>query len=143
MLDDVLGSERKFGDAALNCSWGLCWRPVHCTKAPPPARRGCRQRYHPVAQGGLLGRLGGLLQRFQQNGLADAIHSWMGPGQNQATTPNQLGSALGSDIVKTLAARSGLSEQELTSQLSKIPPTVVDRLTSRPLPTETEISRSG
>jgi len=88
--------------------------------------------------------LGGLLQRFQQDGLGDVINSWVGPGQNQAITPSQLDSTLGSDIIKTLATQSGLSEQELTSQLSKILPGVVDKLTlNGRLPTEAEISRSG
>jgi uncharacterized protein YidB (DUF937 family) len=65
-------------------------------------------------------------------------------GPKSSDHANQLGSALGSDILKTLAARSGLSEQELTSQLSKILPGVVDRLTPNGrLPTETEIFRSG
>jgi uncharacterized protein YidB (DUF937 family) len=43
--------------------------------------------------------------------------------------PGQLGSILGPTIIKTLAQRSGLSEEELTKQLSQILPGVVDKLT--------------
>jgi len=79
--------------------------------------------------GGLLGGLGGLLNRFQQNGHDDVIKSWIGTGENKPIAPRQLGSALGSDVVKSLAQRSGLSEEELMAQLSQILPGVVDKLT--------------
>jgi uncharacterized protein YidB (DUF937 family) len=36
----------------------------------------------------------------------------------------------GSDVVRSLAQRSGLSEQELMAQLSQILPGVLDRLTT-------------
>jgi uncharacterized protein YidB (DUF937 family) len=79
--------------------------------------------------GGLLAGLGGLLQQFQQNGLGNVVNSWIGSGQNQPVQPGQLGTALGPNIIKTLAQRSGLSEEELTKQLSQILPGVVDKLT--------------
>jgi uncharacterized protein YidB (DUF937 family) len=59
----------------------------------------------------------------------------------QPVSPNQLGPALGSDVIKTLAQRSGLSEEELTQQLSQILPGVVDKLTpAGRLPTVAELS---
>src|SRR6516225_2489193 len=78
--------------------------------------------------GGLLGGLGGLLDKLQKGGLGDVANSWIGSGQNQPVSPKQLGPALGPDIIKTLA-RSGLSEEELTKQLSQILPGLVDKLT--------------
>ena len=79
--------------------------------------------------GGLLGGLGGLVDKFQKGGLGDVVNSWVGHGQNQPVTPGQLGPALGPDIIKTLAQRSGLSEEELTRQLSQVLPGLVDKLT--------------
>ena len=67
--------------------------------------------------GGLLAGLGGLLDKLQQGGLSNTTNSWVANGQNQPVPPNQLGEALGPDIIKTLAQRSGLSEDELTKQL--------------------------
>src|SRR5580693_2901718 len=64
------------------------------------------------SRGGLLGGLGGLLDKLQKGGLGDVANSWVGSGQNQPVTPKQLGPALGPDIIKTLAQRSGLSEEE-------------------------------
>jgi len=91
--------------------------------------------------GGGLGGLGGLLDKLQKGGLDDVANSWIGTGQNQPVTPKQLGPALGPDIIKILAQRSGLSEEELTKQLSQILPGVVDKLTpAGRLPTLAELS---
>jgi uncharacterized protein YidB (DUF937 family) len=91
--------------------------------------------------GGLLGGLGGLLDRLQKGGLGDVANSWVGNDQNQPVPSNKLGPALGSDIIKTLAQRSGLSEEELTKQLSQILPGVIDKLTpAGRLPTLAELS---
>jgi uncharacterized protein YidB (DUF937 family) len=92
--------------------------------------------------GGLLAGLGGLLDKLQQGGLSNAANSWVGSGQNQAVPPNQLGSALGPDVMKTLAQRSGLSEDELTKQLSQVLPGLVDKMTPNGrLPTVAELSQ--
>ena len=93
--------------------------------------------------GGLLGGLGGLLDKLQKGGLGNATNSWIGAGQNQPVSPGQLGSALGTVVIKTLAQRSGLSEEEITKQLSQILPGVVDKLTPHGrLPTVAELSQT-
>jgi uncharacterized protein YidB (DUF937 family) len=90
---------------------------------------------------GGLGGLGGLLDKLQKGGLGDVVNSWVSSGQNQPVSPKQLGPALGSDIIKTLAQRSGLSEEELTKQLSQVLPGIVDKLTpAGRLPTMAELS---
>ena len=92
--------------------------------------------------GGLLGGLGGLVDKLQSGGLGNLINSWVGPGQNQPVSPHQLGPALGPDIIKTLAQRSGLSEEELIRQLSQVLPGLVDKLTPNGrLPTVAELSQ--
>jgi uncharacterized protein YidB (DUF937 family) len=89
----------------------------------------------------LLDGLGGLLNKLQQGGLGNEAKSWVGSGQNQPVSPGQLGSALGSNIIKLLAQKSGLSEEELTKQLSQILPGIVDKLTPNGrLPTAAELS---
>jgi uncharacterized protein YidB (DUF937 family) len=93
--------------------------------------------------GGLLGGLGGLLDKLQNGGLSNAINSWIGHGQNQPVSPGQLGSALGPDLIKMLAQRSGMSEEEITRQLSQILPGVVDKLTPQGrLPSAAELSHT-
>jgi uncharacterized protein YidB (DUF937 family) len=91
--------------------------------------------------GGLLGGLGGLLDKLQKGGLGDVANSWVGSGQNKPVSPGQLGPALGPNIIKTLAQRSGLSEEEITKQLSQVLPGIVDKLTPQGrLPTVAELS---
>jgi uncharacterized protein YidB (DUF937 family) len=89
----------------------------------------------------VLGGLGGLLNKLQQGGLGNVANSWVGSGQNQPVAPGQLGSALGPNIIKTLAQKSGISEDELTKQLSQVLPGIVDKLTPNGrLPTVAELS---
>ena len=92
--------------------------------------------------GGLLEGLGGLLDRFRQAGQGKAADSWIGTGANETVSPGQVGNALGANILKTLAERSGMSEEELVRQLSQVLPGVVDRLTPRGrLPTLAELDQ--
>jgi uncharacterized protein YidB (DUF937 family) len=92
--------------------------------------------------GGVLGGLGGLLNKLQQGGLGNVANSWVGSGQNQPVAPGQLGSALGPSIIKMLAQKSGISEEEITQQLSQVLPGIVDKLTpSGRLPTTAELSQ--
>jgi len=83
------------------------------------------------------------LDKLQKGGLGDVANSWVGSGQNQPVSPKQLNPAVGSDIIKALSQRSGLSEEELTKQLSQILPGVVDKLTpAGRLPTLAELSET-
>ena len=92
--------------------------------------------------GGVLGGLGGLLNKLQQGGLGNVANSWVGSGQNQPVAPGQLGSALGPSIIRMLAQKSGLSEEEITKQLSQVLPGIVDKLTPNgKLPTAAELSQ--
>ena len=92
--------------------------------------------------GGVLGGLGGLLNKLEQGGLGDQTKSWVGSGQNQPVSPSQLGSALGPSILKTVSQVTGLSEDDLTKQLSQVLPGLVDKLTPNgKLPTVAELSK--
>lgn len=91
--------------------------------------------------GGLLEGLGGLLERFRQGGQGKIIDSWIGTGPNEPVSPGQLENTLGPNIIKTLAERSGMSEQELLRQLSEVLPGIVDKLTPKGrLPTLAELA---
>ena len=91
--------------------------------------------------GGLLSGLGGLLTQFQQAGHGGLIESWIGSGHNAPTTPGQVTQALGPETVQGLSQKTGLSAQEVASQLSQELPGVIDRLTPHGrLPTHDEVS---
>ena len=79
--------------------------------------------------GGLVGGLGGLLDKLQGAGHGEIVKSWVGPGQNQPIEPGQLRSALGQKTISDVAQQAGISEQDLLTQLSQHLPQFVDKLT--------------
>jgi uncharacterized protein YidB (DUF937 family) len=81
------------------------------------------------ADGGLVGGLGGLLEKLQNAGHDDTVKSWLGDGQNKAIAPGQLGSALGQRTISNAAQQAGISEQDFLSQLAQALPQLVDKLT--------------
>jgi uncharacterized protein YidB (DUF937 family) len=150
LLDNALGSAVPGGKVAKPLllalgallASGVLFRnagtqdPVTTTKLAPPQQDADQG-------GGLLGGLGGLLDRLQKSGQSTAVNSWIGNGPNQPVSPSQLGSALGPSIIKTLAEKSGMSEEELTRELSQVLPGVVDKLTPNGrIPTLAELGGS-
>jgi len=76
-----------------------------------------------------VGGLGSLINRFGQSGLEDIIKSWIGTGPNKTISPSQLQQALGPDVVEELSLESGLPKEDLLSQLARVLPDVIDKLT--------------
>lgn len=75
------------------------------------------------------GGLSGVVQQFHQKGLSDIVSSWVSTGQNLPITADQITHVLGSEQVKDLAAKVGLSPDQAGSQLSSLLPMIVDKLT--------------
>ena len=95
-----------------------------------------------AAPGDILDGLGGLMKQFQQKGLGDTIDSWVNRGKNKDITSRQVSDALGSDVVDQLSRRTGLSRDEVISELANVLPNVVDRMTpDGRLPTQRELER--
>jgi uncharacterized protein YidB (DUF937 family) len=89
---------------------------------------------------GGLGGLGDLLKKFTDAGHDDKVDSWIGNGQNKPIEPHQVGAALGPKTVSEVAKQSGMSEQDLLSQLAKALPGVINELTPNgQLPTMQEL----
>lgn len=75
------------------------------------------------------GGIAGLVQQFAGKGLGDIVNSWVSTGKNLPITPEQIKQGLGSDAVSQLAAKAGLTPDQVTSHLSELLPNVVDKLT--------------
>ena len=156
LLDDVLGSAVPGGNLAKPLILGLAAllgaRAVGGGLGNllggtgpgaqiPPAAPPAQPTSPGQPQGGLFGGLSGLLQSFQQGGHGDVINSWIGPGQNQPIAPDQLHQALGPDAVNNLSRLTGLPADQLVSELSRVLPGVVDKLTPQGrMPTQAEMS---
>ena len=75
------------------------------------------------------GGLGGLVSKFEQAGLGNVVSSWVGNGQNQPVTGDQLTQALGSGAISNIAAKLGVSPDQAAGQLSSILPGLINHLT--------------
>jgi uncharacterized protein YidB (DUF937 family) len=75
------------------------------------------------------GGLQGLANKFSQSGQGDAFSSWVGMGENQSVSSNQIQQALGSDQVRALAARMGVDPALASNFLAEYLPKIVDKLT--------------
>ena len=76
-----------------------------------------------------LGGLGALVEQFQRGGRGDVMNSWIGTGQNQPISPDQLGGVLGGDVLGKLTQHTGMSQGDLLGQLSQLLPQMVDHAT--------------
>jgi uncharacterized protein YidB (DUF937 family) len=83
-----------------------------------------------LTSGGILsGGLSDLLKTFQQNGFGQKAESWVKPGENDDINGNELSEAIGPEVLDELAAKTGLSREEILARLSKDLPRAVDELT--------------
>lgn len=76
------------------------------------------------------GGLGGILDNFKQNGMADHVNSWQQPDQaNQQLTPDQAQQGLGDGVINTIAQRTGLSPTMVKGAAAVVLPMMVAHFT--------------
>jgi len=75
------------------------------------------------------GGVGGLVGAFEKNGLGGVASSWVGGGPNQAVTPQQVQTGLGTDAISSVAARLGVSPAVASGVVAQLLPHVVDHMT--------------
>jgi uncharacterized protein YidB (DUF937 family) len=75
------------------------------------------------------GGLNGLVERFAAAGLGPKIQSWIGNGQNEPVSSDEVHRALGEQQVQQLSQRTGMSTSQLLPLLAQFLPTIIDRLT--------------
>ena len=82
--------------------------------------------------GGLLaqsGGLQGLANKFAQKGQGNAFQSWVGMGENQPVSSNQIQNVVGSEQVNAIATRMGVDPTLASNFLAEYLPKIVDKLT--------------
>jgi len=97
------------------------------------------QKQDPVAQGDLInsimalvnqaGGVQGLLEMLQSGGLAEQVASWIGTGENQPVSGDQIKDALGADNIQQIAQQAGLAPEHATAGLAQLLPQIIDQLT--------------
>jgi uncharacterized protein YidB (DUF937 family) len=75
------------------------------------------------------GGIQGIVAQLEQQGLGGTVKSWIGTGPNQPISADQIHQVFGSDAVKELAAKVGLSPDVLAAKLSQVLPQAIDKLT--------------
>ena len=91
--------------------------------------------------GSILGGLTDLIGKLTAGGVPQA-NSWVGHGTNEPVPPGQLGSALGQNVLAELAQRTGMSQQELLSQLATVLPQIINHMTPNGrMPTLADLER--
>lgn len=75
------------------------------------------------------GGVQGLVQQLHAKGLGEAVKTWVGTGFNTSLTIQQVHQAFGAGTIGELAAKAGMSPQELAQKLSYMLPQAIDRLT--------------
>ena len=77
------------------------------------------------------GGVQGIVTQFEQQGFGATVRSWVGTDANQPISADQVRQAISVDTIKELAAKSGLSVDELTKRLASVLPQAIDHLAPR------------
>lgn len=76
------------------------------------------------------GGVQGIVSQLESQGLGATARSWVSTGANQSISPDQISKAFGSSpVLGQLAAKAGLSPQDLAQKLSQVLPGAIDKLT--------------
>ena len=75
------------------------------------------------------GGVAGIAKQLQSSGLGQTVQSWIGHGPNQPVTGAQVHQAFGADTINEMAAKVGMSPEELSHKLAEVLPQAVDKLT--------------
>jgi uncharacterized protein YidB (DUF937 family) len=70
-----------------------------------------------------------LVDRFRSTGLGEKVESWIGMGDNETITRDEIKQGLGADEIDRLAQESGKSADDVADELSRELPAAVDKAT--------------
>ena len=96
-----------------------------------------------LANNGALGGLSGLVDKFNQAGLAPVIASWIGNSENLPISAQQIASVLGSGPVAQLAGQLGIDPQQASVQLAQMLPGLIDSLTPHGVAPQDGLGHAG
>lgn len=75
------------------------------------------------------GGVQGIVSQLESQGLGNTVKSWVGTGANEPVTGAQIHAALGSDTMTQLAAKLGMTPEDLSAKLAQVLPGAIDKLT--------------
>lgn len=72
---------------------------------------------------------GGLLDKLRQAGHGEQVDSWVATGPNAPIYPGEIRDAVGQHQVDRWAQQTGMGQDDILDQLSRLIPHAVDRMT--------------
>ena len=75
------------------------------------------------------GGVGGLVEKFGQNGMGDLAASWVGKGGNLPVSAEQIAQVIGSGPIADFAKSIGISPEQAADTIAGLLPEAIDRLT--------------
>ncbi len=75
------------------------------------------------------GGIQGVMDKFQKSGMGDVVASWVGTGQNQSITPDQITQALGQENIQVITKQVNIPAEQSGNLLSELLPALIDKLT--------------
>jgi uncharacterized protein YidB (DUF937 family) len=75
------------------------------------------------------GGVSGLVDQFKSKGLGDLISSWVGTGENQPVSGEQIHQVFGVEKIQEIAQKLGISGTEASQSLASLLPQIIDKLT--------------
>lgn len=75
------------------------------------------------------GGLPGILQALKNGGLSEQVDSWVGTGANMGVNAQQIGAALGTQVLEGMAGKLNMTASDLTQKIAEYLPDVVNQLT--------------
>lgn len=74
--------------------------------------------------------VGSIMSNLSGGGLASIAQSWLGDGDNEAVSGEQITDMLGSDKISSFASQLGLSEEQAVGGLTEAVPNIIDQVSS-------------
>ena len=74
--------------------------------------------------------LGGIMEKMKAGGMGDQLESFLGDGENQEMSADQVKSAFGEEGLSNVANKLGVDTDTAGSQLKDVLPTLLDKASS-------------
>lgn len=74
--------------------------------------------------------LGGIMEKMKAGGMGDQLESYLGDGENQEMTADQVKSAFGEEGLSNVANKLGVDTDTAASQLKDVLPALLDKASS-------------
>lgn len=75
------------------------------------------------------GGLDGVVKNFENSGLGQQVHSWIGLGPNEKISEVDIGKVINADRLKEIARNAGIDLDKANALLAQYLPEVIDKAT--------------